>query len=132
MNEVSQSIYQILANMSDTAFGSWHRVYVVCWWTITRHQESCTKFLTSLFCYQNESESESCSVSLQPHRLYSPWNSPGQILQGIFPTQGLNPDLPHCRQILYQLSHKEAQMVTLKWKINHVFYFKCFITGDSS
>ena len=55
-------------------------------------------------------ESESCSVvsnSLRPHELYSPWNSPGQntgvdslsLLQGIFPTQGLNPGLPHCRQI---------------------------------
>ena len=46
--------------------------------------------------------------------LYSPWNSPGQnsglgslsILQGIFPTQGSNPGLPHCGQILYQLSHQ--------------------------
>ena len=28
------------------------------------------------------------------------------LLQGIFPTQGLNPDLPHCRQILYQLSYQ--------------------------
>ena len=28
------------------------------------------------------------------------------FLQGIFPTQGLNLDLPHCRWILYQLSHK--------------------------
>ena len=28
------------------------------------------------------------------------------LLQGIFPAQGLNPGLPHCRQILYQLSHK--------------------------
>ena len=28
------------------------------------------------------------------------------LLQGIFPTQGLNPGLPHCRWILYQLSHK--------------------------
>ena len=44
----------------------------------------------------------------------SPWNSPGQnsevgslsLLQGIFPTQELNPGLPHCRQILYQLSHQ--------------------------
>ena len=27
-------------------------------------------------------------------------------LQGIFPTQGLNPGILHCRQILYQLSHK--------------------------
>ena len=64
-----------------------------------------------------ESESESHSVvsnSLQPYGLYSPWNSPGQIsglgslsiLQGIFPTQGSNPGLLHCRQILYQLSHK--------------------------
>ena len=54
------------------------------------------------------------SNSLQPHGLYSPWNSPDQntgvgslsLLQGIFPTQGWNPGLPHCRQILYQLSHK--------------------------
>ena len=30
------------------------------------------------------------------------------LLQGIFPTQGLNPGLPHCSQILYQL-RKEAQ-----------------------
>ena len=45
---------------------------------------------------------------------HSPWNSPGQnigvsslsLLQGIFSTQGSNPDLPHCRQILHQLSHK--------------------------
>ena len=54
------------------------------------------------------SESESCSVmsnSLQPHGLYSPGNSPGQntgvgsrsLLQRIFPTQGRQPGLPHCR-----------------------------------
>ena len=66
-----------------------------------------------------KSESESCSVmsdSLRPHGLYSPRNSPGQntgvdsccLLQGIFPTQGLNPGLPHCRQILYQLSHQRS------------------------
>ena len=28
------------------------------------------------------------------------------LLQGIFPTQGLDPGLPHCRQILYCLSHQ--------------------------
>jgi len=46
------------------------------------------------------------SDSLQPLGLYSPWNSPGQntgvsslfLLQGIFPTQGLNPGLPYCRR----------------------------------
>jgi len=26
------------------------------------------------------------------------------LLQGVFPTQGLNPGLPYCGQILYQLS----------------------------
>ena len=60
---------------------------------------------------------ESCSVmsdSLPPHGLYNPWSSPGQntgvgspsLLQGIFPTQGSNPGLLHCRQILYYLSHE--------------------------
>ena len=51
---------------------------------------------------------------MQPHGLYSPWNSPGQntrvgslsFLQGIFPTQGLNPGFLHYRQILYQLRNK--------------------------
>jgi hypothetical protein len=28
------------------------------------------------------------------------------LFQEIFPTQGSNPGLPHCRWILYQLSHK--------------------------
>ena len=28
------------------------------------------------------------------------------LLQGIFPTQGLNPGLPHCRRILYQMSYQ--------------------------
>ena len=59
---------------------------------------------------QIESESRSVvSDSLWPHGLYRPWNSPGQntgmgslsLLQGIFPTQGLNPGLLHCRRILW-------------------------------
>ena len=36
------------------------------------------------------------------------------LLQGIFSTQGLNPGLPHCRQILYQLSHKGSPRI-LEW-----------------
>ena len=66
-----------------------------------------------------------CSVmsnSLGSHRLYCPWNSPSQntgvgscsLLQVIFPTQGLNPGLSHCRQILYQLSHKGSPAI-LEW-----------------
>ena len=59
------------------------------------------------------------SDSLWPHGLYSPWSSPGQntrvsslfLLQGIFPTQGLNPGLPLCRRILYQLSHQGSPRI---------------------
>ena len=36
------------------------------------------------------------------------------LLQGIFPTQGSNPGLAHCRWILYQLSHQESPRV-LEW-----------------
>ena len=72
-----------------------------------------------------KSESKSCSVmsdSLWPHGLYSPWNSPHQntgvgslsLLQWIFPTQELNQCLLHCRQILYQLSHKGSPRI-LEW-----------------
>ena len=77
--------------------------------------------------------SESCSVmsdSLQPRGLYSPWTSPGQntgvgslsLLQGIFPTQGSNPSLQHCRQILYQLSHRGSPPSP----------YRCQIVGDVS
>ena len=36
------------------------------------------------------------------------------LLQGIFPTQGLNPGFPHCRWILYQLSHQRNPRI-LEW-----------------
>ena len=47
-------------------------------------------------------------------------NSPGKntaagchfLLQEIFPTQGSNPDLPHCRQILCQLSHQGCRLIS--------------------
>ena len=59
-----------------------------------------------------EVKSENHSVvsdSLWPYGLYSPWSSRGQnpgvgsfsLLQEIFPTQGSNPGLLHCRWVLY-------------------------------
>ena len=53
-------------------------------------------------------------------RLLCLWNSPGKntgvgsysLLQGIFPTQGLNPSLLHCKQILYHLSHQDYAPIT--------------------
>ena len=49
------------------------------------------------------------------------WDFPGKstgvgchsLLQGIFPTQGLNPGLPLCRQMLYHLSHREATVALM-------------------
>jgi len=38
------------------------------------------------------------------------------LLQGIFPAQGLNPGLPHCRVILYQLSQKGSPRI-LEWVV---------------
>ena len=89
----------------------------------------CAVGYVTIYVCQNLQWSERCSVmsdSLWPHGLYSPWNSPGQntavsshsLLQGIFPTQGLNPSFLHCRRILYQLSHqgnpKTAELYPLK------------------
>ena len=61
---------------------------------------------------------------MPPHSLplYSPWNSPGQnirvgscsLFQGSSQPRGWIPGLPHCRQILYQLSYQESSRI-LEW-----------------
>ena len=56
------------------------------------------------------------------------WNFPGEnpgvdshsLLQEIFRTQGLNPDLPHCRQTLNRLSHQGSPYSEIT---NGYFYF---------
>ena len=83
--------------------------------------------LTNIYCMYVCILYESHSVAsdaLQPHGLYIPWNFPGQnsevgslsLLHGIFPTQGLNPGAPHCREVLYQLSHKGSPRI-LEWVV---------------
>ena len=68
------------------------------------------------------------SDSLRPHGLYNlagfslHGHSPGKNIrvgchdlpQGIFPTQGSNPGLPHCRQSLHHLSHQGSPRI-LEW-----------------
>ena len=57
-----------------------------------------------------------------------PWDPPGKdtgagypaLLQGIFPTQGPNPGLLHCRQILYYLSHQGSPSRPNGYKNLHV------------
>ena len=74
------------------------------------------------------------SDSLQPHglqptSLLRPRDFPGKstgvgchcLLQEIFPTQGLNPGLPHCRQTLYHLSHQGRSKI--REKLKKRFYY---------
>ena len=64
---------------------------------------------------------QSCPTLCDPG-LHSPWNSPGQdngwvafpFSRGIFPAQGLNPGLLHCRWILYQLNCQGSPRI-LEW-----------------
>ena len=77
---------------------------------------------------KSESESEvaqSCPTlcdSMDSSLQQAPWDFLGKstgvgchfLLQGIFPTEGLNPGLLHCRQTLYRLSHQGSQF----WYIN--------------
>ena len=65
-------------------------------------------------------------LGLYPTRLLHPWNFPGKsigggcqfLLQGIFPAQGLNLGLTHCRQMLYHLSQFYFEKCSLRipWK----------------
>ena len=97
----------VLAGSFFTTSVTWEaQISCIIWWYLT---------------YESESHSV-VPNSLPLHGLYRSWNSSGQntgvdslsLLQGIFPTQGLNPGLPHCRWILYQLSHK-GRPRTLEW-----------------
>ena len=74
---------------------------------------------------------------LQPPRLLHPWDFPGKstgvgchfLLQGILPTQGLNPGLPHCGQTLYPLSHQGSPIwwvsdqFAFPWLSAHLYFF---------
>ena len=82
------------------------------------------KYIFTKHIYESESHSV-MSNSLRPHGLHRLWKSPGQntgvsslsLLQGLFPTQRLNPGLPHFRQILYPLSHKENPKILVGYQI---------------
>ena len=81
-----------------------------------------SSFLWNVWCLSEWVKVTQSCPTLQPHGLYIPWDSPGQntrmgslfLLQQIFPTQGSNSGLPHCRLILYQLSHKGSPRI-MEW-----------------
>ena len=106
--------------------------FIICYYLAQGRRDTCSIFkvkkelfpsTSSLVCVcvcvcENRSV---VSDSLQPHGLYSLWNSLGQntgvgslsLLQGIFPTQRSNPGLPHCRRIIYQLNHQGSLCLPL-------------------
>ena len=96
------------------------------WWAmihrVAKHQRRLKQFSTAHTEYLKVKVSQSCPTLMRPHGLYSRWNCQGQntgvgnlsLRQGIFPIQGSNSSLPHCRQIVYQLSHKGRPRI-LEW-----------------
>ena len=68
--------------------------------------------------------------------LLRPWDFPGKVtgvdchflLQEIFPTQGSNLGLPHCRQMLYRLSHQKASFIIYI----HVYFRDSSVGKESS
>ena len=94
---------------------------IKCWWERgkTRTYKHCSWQCKMVQPIWKTIPCESCSVvsnsswphGLQPARVLCPWNSPGQntgvgshsLLQGIFPTQGSNPGILHCRWILFTI-----------------------------
>ena len=85
-------------------------------------------FILGKACYQKQSEvAQSCPTLCNPMDCSLPGFSirdfPGKstgvgchfLLQRIFPAQGLNPGCPHCRQMLYCLSHQKQRECQSRW-----------------
>ena len=109
-----EKLYTVSKNKTRSDYGSDHELLIAKF----RLKLKKVGKITRPFSERSESHSV-FSDSLQPHGLYSPWNCPGQnigvgshyLLQGIFPTQGLNPGFLHSRGILYLLSHQGSPRI---------------------
>ena len=102
---------KVLNEWTSTISWVWaHCNISASWWYTCRHHDS------------SKWKSLRCVQLCDPMNYTSSWNSPRKnagvgchaIIQGIFPTQRWNPGLPHCTQILYQLSHKGSPRI-LEW-----------------
>ena len=77
-----------------------------------------------------------CNPRLEPIRPLHPWNFPGKstgvgfhfLLQGIFPTQGLNSGLPYCGHMLFLLSHQGSPL--LPYICNHSLIYYSWILNS--
>ena len=77
----------------------------------------------AVLCSRSVMSSSLWPHGLQPTSLLCPWDSPGKntgvgyhsLLHVIFPAQGLNPGLLHCRWVLYHLSHQGSPQIPNKY-----------------
>ena len=78
-------------------------------------------YLLAMLCLVAQSCLTLCdSMDCTPPGSSNHGDSPGKntgvgcyaLLQGIFPTQGSNLGLPHCRWILYHLSHQGSPLIS--------------------
>ena len=83
----------------------------------------CSSSISAVLCLVAQSYSTLCDpVDCSPPGSSVHEDAPGKntgvgchaLLQGIFPSEGLNPGLPHCRQIFYYLSHQGSPRI-LEW-----------------
>ena len=112
-------LFQILKYQNQKRYQSW-RLFNIIWWTLNILHKNHEPYV----CVSHSVVPN----SLRPHGLQStrflcPWDFPGKdtwkgngvgchfLLQGIFPTQGSNPGLLYCRQILYRLSYKGSPFI---------------------
>ena len=94
--------------------GEFHGLY--CLWS---HKESDTtkQLALSLFAFSGNETAwgKDAHISDDPFEGQTEGYEPKAtliLLQGISPTQGLNPGLPHCRWILYQLNYQEGLLMS--------------------
>ena len=127
---VSMLFSQIIPPLPSTESKS---LLYICLFCCLTYRVIVTIFLNSVYM-RYDGVGISCSVmpdslrphGLQPTRLLCLWDFPGKdtgvghhfLLQGIFPTQGSNPGILHCRQILYQLSYKGSPIYMLWETLN--------------
>ena len=106
-------------------------IFLDCWYIVAEFCKFLSNFfrcLCAVFCLVSQSCLTLCdSMDYSPPGCSGHGDSPGKntgvgchaLFQGTFPTQGSNPCLPHCRQILYCLSHQGSPGVSTV--VNFIF-----------
>ena len=139
-NQIILQNFQVLKSSLGTSLvvewlGIQLAVQGTWFWSLVRKRDPTHHRAAKSTCHNSWSEVKEWSHSVVydsatpwPARLFRPWDFPGKntgvgchfLLQGIFPTQGSNLGLLHCRQTLHHLSHQEShneRVCAPQWKI---------------